>query len=287
MQHWDDLRFLLALDEHGSLIKAAKHLKTNPTTVSRHIKRLSEAYKRTLVKRQPNGEWSLTEDGAVFALIAKRCSDEIRALDGQDQTASKAITITTTEFIGEHILAPQVGNTISAQDDLTLTLDMQDVNVSLAYGDADLAIRLGRPTSGKLISSKLADLEMNIFSNGGKMTQRWVGLPAQFDWVPEMQLGLDFFGCPPVFRVGSYASIREIASRHDLACIGPKFMMEGWHELRQLDHLSPSASREVWSVFHESRKHDESLRKARRWAKECFELLPELVNELMSSKAKV
>jgi len=33
--------------------------------------------------------------------------------------------------------------------------------------------------------------------------------------------------------------------------------------------------REVWSVYHESRRHDEALMQARDWVKRCFAELPE------------
>jgi len=276
MHQWDDLRYLLALEENSSLIKAAKQLKTNPTTVSRHIKRLSDTYKKTLVTRQPNGEWVLTKEGVKFAAIARRCNREISALQDSSSTTSPEITITTTEFVGEHILAPHISDVISQEEDLVLTLDMRDRNVSLAFGEADLAIRLGRPTSGKLVASKLADLEMNTFSVNGEMTKKWVGLPSDLDWVPEMQLGYEFFGCEPTVRAGSFSSIRDMAAAQKLACIGPSLMMDGWRGLRLMDEFSPPAKREVWSIFHESRRQDEALQRARKWAKACFQRMPQM-----------
>lgn len=270
MQHWDDFKYLLALEETGSLTRAAKALRTNPTTVSRHIKRLSETYKKTLVTRRANGEWSLTKEGMMFAATAKRCASAISALSNNATEDRPEITVTTTDFVGDYILSPQIHNMMEAPDSISLTIDMRDRNLSLAFGEADLAVRLGRPKSGKLIASKLADLEMNIFSPQGRMTKRWVGLPAQYDWVPEMQLGLDFFGCEPTIRVGSFSSIREIALQQDLACIGPNLMMEDWAGLKRMDTFGPSAIREVWSVFHESRRHDDALYRARKWVKSCF-----------------
>lgn len=270
MQNWDDLRYLLALEENGNLIKAAKQLRTNPTTVSRHIKRLSETYKRTLVTRQPNGEWILTKDGMLFATAAKRCDVEIGMLNGCAEDTPTEVTITTTEFVGENILAPRLGDLMENDNDLVLTLDMQDRNVSLAYGEADLAIRLGRPTTGKLVASKLADIEMNVFSVGGRRTTRWVGLPAEYDWVPEMQMAREFFGCEPMMRLGNYSSIRKAAVANDLACVGPNLMMSGFLGLHAMSNEHNPASREVWSVFHESRLHDIALSRAREWAKQCF-----------------
>ena len=270
MQHWDDLRYLLALSEHTSLKNAAKFLKTDPTTVSRRIKRISEDTRKTLVTRQPNGEWVLTKDGRAFAAIANRCNVEIGILEGPVQKTSQNVTITTTDFLADHILAPQVSNVLSDQSDLIVDIDSHYQNVSLAYGEADLAIRLARPTSGKIVASKLADIEMDLFSKNGKMTKRWVGLPAKFDHHPEMKMCFEFFDCPPALRVSNFDNIRKIAVEQDLACMGPKFMMSEWGGLKSINHFSPPINREVWSIFHETRKHDEALMRVRRWVKDCF-----------------
>lgn len=269
MQHWDDLQYLLALDEHGTLANAAKALKTNPTTVSRHIKRLSETYQKTLVMRQPNGEWQLTKEGAVFSATARRCFEEIDALSADTPTVRPCITVTTTEFIGENVLAPHLSNVLSAPSDIALTLDLRDRNVSLAYGEADLAVRLGRPTSGKLVASKIADIEMGIYAPEGRDAKRWVGLPSKYDWVPEMQMGFSHFKNEPLIRLGSFSSIRRVALEHGLACVGPVMMLDGWRGLRALpsSHMS---HREVWSVYHETRRHDAALLQVRGWVKGCF-----------------
>ncbi len=270
MQYWDDLRYLLALDKHRSLNNAAKFLKTNPTTVSRRIKRLSDSYKKTLVSRQPNGEWAMTEDGKKFTLVAKRCNAAIETIEDKSQATTSNIVISTVDFVADYILAPHVSTALSDQSDLVMDVDSNYQNVRLAYGEADLAIRLGRPTSGKLITSKLADIEMNLFSMGGRMTKRWVGLSSNFDDEPEMQLCFEFFGCQPVFRSSNFATIRKLAVENDLACIGPKFMMNEWEGLKLVNHFSGAINREAWSVFHETRKNDEALMRVRRWVKDCF-----------------
>ncbi|WP_413877907.1 LysR family transcriptional regulator [Tateyamaria sp.] len=278
MQYWDDLRYLLALDQHRSLNNAARFLKTDPTTVSRRIKRLSDYYQKTLIFRQPNGEWALTEDGEKFAVIAQRCSVAIETIEDQIQATTSNITISTTDFVADYILAPHVRNILSEQNDLVVDIDSNHQNVRLAYGEADLAIRLRRPSSGSLITSKLADIEVNLFSMSGRMTKQWVGLSSKFDHQPEMQMGFEFFGCQPVLRSSNFATIRKLAVEHDLACIGPKFMMNEWQGLKLLNHFTPSIHREVWSVFHEKNKNDEALRRVRCWVRDCFKEQFELSN---------
>ncbi|MEP3180555.1 MAG: LysR family transcriptional regulator, partial [Lentilitoribacter sp.] len=234
------------------------------------IKRLSDHYEKTLVIRQPDGGWALTEDGAEFALVAKRCSVAIETIEDPSPTKTSNITISTIDLVADYILAPKISNILSDHSDLVLDIDSNYQDVRLAYGEADLAIRRGRPTSGNLIASKLANIEMNLFSMGGQMTKRWVGLPSKFDDQPEMQMCFEFFDCQPVFRSSNYATIRKLAVEHDLACLGPKFMMNEWGGLKLVNHFTPAIKLEFWSVFHATRKNDEALVRVRRWVQYCF-----------------
>jgi DNA-binding transcriptional LysR family regulator len=159
MIHWDDLKYLLALEQHGNMIKAAKSLNTNPTTVSRHIKRLSETYQQTLIARTHNGGWQLTEQGQTFARAAQVCQQQIQQLDKPSEVVeSTNITVSTVDFIAETILAPRINDLQLRRNQISLTMETSDKNVSLAFGEADLAIRLGRPKQGRLVASKICNL---------------------------------------------------------------------------------------------------------------------------------
>lgn len=272
MTQWDDFKYLLAVKEHGNLINAAKVLKTNPTTVSRHIKRLSETYEQTLFTRTGNGEWQLTPRGHAFANAAKKCQQEIDALSdlSRDQEIPQ-IKISALEFIVERYLAPSISEFFYQDKKVSLTLDCEDRNVSLAFGEADLAIRMARPTSGRLVASKVGEVAMSIFCVDGADTDYWVGLPEEYDWVPEMKMALDHFGRPPDIRMGSFSGIRRVALEGGMAGIGPQRMISEWPELEIVGDETNAIYREIWSVFHESRRNDKSLLAARDWVKSCFD----------------
>ena len=269
MQNWDDLKYLLALEQQGTLTKAAQQLGTNLTTVSRHIKRLSETYKETLVQMHRGGEWSLTEHGTRFVEAARRCQSEIEQLSG-DGTYESDLTISTLEFIAVSYLAPKLERLSARQNGIDLTINCGDENVSLAYGEADLAIRLGRPKSGRLFVSKLGDVEMSIFTPDGKHSTEWIGLPQEYDWVPEMQLAFAHFQSQPTIRLGSFSGIRRLSFEMGIAAVGPTKMFEGWNGLAKMPGTTGHAYREAWCIHHEGRRQDEKLAKLREWVKTCF-----------------
>ncbi len=269
--YWDDLKYLLALEQGGSLVSAAKILNTNPTTVSRHVKRLSETYQRTLVSRTSNGEWSMTEHGKAFAKTARLCQNEIARLGGPDEEMEQqTIRVSTVDFVAEYFLTPKLSYLPVNPEKTALSLEAADKNVSLAYGEADLAIRLGRPKQGRLIISKIGTIDMGLFASERVGGTAWIGLTSDLDWVPEMQAGYEIFGEPPAIRLSSFNCIRRVAVERGLPCVGPDSVMRNWNGLERVNTGKPQPFREVWSVIHEDRRQDELLLKTREWARTCF-----------------
>lgn len=69
MINWDDLKFCLALDQHGTMVNAAKSLQANVATVSSRIEHLTTDVGETLFIR--NGqEWTTTGVGAELVKLA-------------------------------------------------------------------------------------------------------------------------------------------------------------------------------------------------------------------------
>lgn len=271
LSQWDDLKYLLALEQNGNLVNAAKALNTNPTTVSRHIKRLSETYKRTLVSRTSNGEWELTEQGQNFARVARVCQEEISLLGGHNKFHERRqITVATVHFVAENFLAPSTSELPTHGKKIALCLETTDTNISLAYGEADLAIRLSRPKQGRLVAAKIGKVNMGIYVSERIFGNAWIGLPSELDWVPEMKAGFEHFGGPPTIRMPTYHCIRRVAIERGLPCVGPSSIMENFEGLRKVNTNRLQPVREVWSVYHEDRRYDELLLKVRDWARDCF-----------------
>ncbi len=107
MLDWNDLQYLLAIGRHGSMKGAARALKTDPTTVSRHIKKLTKVTKATLVSFERDGTWSITDAGRQYIEMAGDFDEKINDLlmSGTARTAN-SYTISTLEFVAESYLAP-------------------------------------------------------------------------------------------------------------------------------------------------------------------------------------
>lgn len=71
--------------------------------------------------------------------------------------------ITSLDFINRTILFPRLHDFHTNYPEIKLNLHSSNANLSLAFGEADVAIRLARPTSGRLHAKKLSDLKYSFF----------------------------------------------------------------------------------------------------------------------------
>ncbi len=271
LRDWNDLRYILALRKEGTMANAARRLKTNATTVSRHIKQVSEDTRSTLFSLQKGGRWKITPVGRKFLEVAERCEAAINTLDDTElPSAHQSIVISTVDYVSEAFLIPKIDEMQTSNLGISLSIETDEKSVSLAYGEADMAIRLGRPKDGRLIVSKLGNISHGIYAPDTAEYDDWIGLPEKYDETPEMQLGHKVFGKPPKLRLGSFNAILDAAQRICLPCVGPDRVMQGKDGVLRLDRFG-TANREVWSAIHETRRQDYSLEKVRGWARSCFE----------------
>ncbi|UWQ99853.1 LysR family transcriptional regulator [Rhodobacteraceae bacterium S2214] len=268
MMDWNDLQYVLALKEGGTMKQAAILLRTDPTTVSRHIKRIAIHFETDLFKMQKGGKWVLTTQGEELTTLAKNFKkglDQFQLGEG-GSTECETIVITSLEFLLTHYLSPKIESGMNCFPDTKLSLVAADRRLSLAYGEADIALRFGRPTEGHLITSKIADISFDLVQLRGTKPKEWIGLQEDLDWTPDMRGGVGHFGKPPILRVSSYAAAREAAIATGHATVGPSVIMREGGQLETMPDTSP-VHREVWSVIHETRRLSQRLAAVRTWIK--------------------
>ena len=275
MDNWNDLRFVVALARYGSMANAARHLRTNTATVSRRIKRLNEGANTPLFLKGAT-EWELTEEGRRLYEMAAGFSDELEAFKAaahEGAHSTQTIRVTGLEFLNTSILAPALKSFRTENPNITLELGATDRNVSLAYGEADIALRLTHPNEGRLMARRIADIKMGVYGRKDTATTEWIGLPYDLDWTPEMKNGVSFFGREPSFRVSSFAAILEAMTETGLSGIAPDFMISSFNQFELLQPKYSRRVREVWMLVHETRKNDVGIQNTCNWIEESFSSL--------------
>lgn len=157
---WNDLRYLLALAQGGSLAAAARQLGVNATTVGRRLRAAEAALGARLFVRLPDGGLRPSDTGAVALAQAERVAVAMAgllgAVAGADATPAGVVRITAVPLLVHHLLVPAAATLTGRHPGLRLELIAEPRNLSLGRHEADIALRLARPApdAGKAVLAR-------------------------------------------------------------------------------------------------------------------------------------
>ncbi|KVL43236.1 LysR family transcriptional regulator [Burkholderia territorii] len=161
---WDDLRYFLAVMRGGSLSAAARALQVQHSTVARRIDALESALGIRLFDRLPRG-WPPTDEGLHLAEHAARVEADVHAFARAVQGAAAldgVVRVSASPVFASHFLAPRLARALRAWPALRIDLmgEMQAAN--LYAREADLAVRLSRPSEPGLAARRLGTMRFAL-----------------------------------------------------------------------------------------------------------------------------
>jgi DNA-binding transcriptional LysR family regulator len=164
---WNDVRFFLAIARAKTLARAAAALHVDQTTVGRRLASLEAKLGVALFTRAPGG-FTVTTPGRGILESAERMEEaalelRARAGAGDAKTAGTTVKVATTESLAEHFLVPALGALDRKR--ITVVLHTSWLRVDLRKGEADLAVRLVRPSDPRLACRKLADFALRLYAS--------------------------------------------------------------------------------------------------------------------------
>ena len=168
MFNWNDLESFLMLSRHRKLNFTSKTLKIEPTTISRRIFRLEKKLGTKLFYRS-NNLYVLSDDGQRLLLHAEKIESEIFAINeiffNKNINLIGKVRISIPEGLGIQIFTKYLKNFYDKYKDLEIELLADTKSRSLSNREIDISVTLSRPTTGKLISKKLADYKLQLFGS--------------------------------------------------------------------------------------------------------------------------
>jgi DNA-binding transcriptional LysR family regulator len=273
---WDDVRFFLAVARSGSLSGAARTLGVGHVTVGRRVALLEKRLAVSLLQRTPDG-FDVTAAGEA---LLRRCTamenaalDLERAAAGRDSLAIGSIRLTATEALAQRVIAPAIAELRKSHPDLRVDLAVGVRLLDIARREADLAVRVGRPSGSGLVCRKLGEVGYCLYASRSYLAkhrppQRRAGL-AGHDLIT-------FTGTPAAtspFFMGESLDEARIALRCDnpliqlqaaahgigiaeLAC----FLGDECADLVRIWPSEPPALRSIWLVLHEDLRRSARIR---------------------------
>ena len=155
---WNDLRYLLAVAEHGSLSGAARALTVNHSTVLRRIGRFEDQLAVRLFERLPSG-YALTAAGEALANSARQISEAVTSVErrivGQDLRLSGQVRVATTDTLALFVLPAMVARFRAAHPEVQIELAAGNLQADLTRRDADVAVRPTQRPPDHLLGRKV------------------------------------------------------------------------------------------------------------------------------------
>jgi len=158
---WNLLRSFLAVAETGSLTGAGRKLGASQPTLGRHIAELEAEVGFSLFHRTVRGQ-ELTETGGAFLTEVEKMRDAAdtlaRRIAGATDQLSGTVRITASVVIGTLVLPTIVARLRKEHPELEVEIVATDGVDNLLRRDADIAIRMAKPTQIDLVATHLGDI---------------------------------------------------------------------------------------------------------------------------------
>jgi DNA-binding transcriptional LysR family regulator len=165
---WDLYRSFLAVFRLGSLSAAARELELTQPTLGRHIEELETALGQALFTRSQAG---LSPTRAALQLhphaetMASAASALLRAASGALDEPEGVVRLTASEVMGVEVLPPLLTAFRDAHPKIVIELSLSNTNQDLLRRDADIAVRMARPTQAALLARRLGAVPVGLFAH--------------------------------------------------------------------------------------------------------------------------
>ncbi len=165
---WDKLRVFHAVAEAGSFTHAGASLSLSQSAISRQISTLEKSLNAPLFHRHARG-LVLTEQGemlyhTVHEVFAKLAITESMINESKDRPKGP-LRVTTTVAFGSTWLTPRINEFLALYPEISMTLLVDDSELDLATGRADVAIRFVPPRQPDLVQRQLTTVRIHAYAS--------------------------------------------------------------------------------------------------------------------------
>lgn len=266
--NWDDYRYFLAVARTGTLSLAGQQLAVDHATVGRRVKALETALKTNLFDRSSQG-YTLTDEGQKLVSLAETMeSGAISAqteFGGEGDQISGIVRIGAPEGLSTVILSECVSELCQAHPRLEIQLVAMPRTFSLSKREADIAIAVSPPASGRLKFCKISDYTLHLYGTRNFLATcppinsvhdlkkiRGIGYVPEFIYDKELDyIPLVAPDIKPHLTSTSVHVQLEATLANGGVCILHDFMAEKYPELVRVLPEEVSFTRTFWYIVHE------------------------------------
>jgi DNA-binding transcriptional LysR family regulator len=165
---WSHYRAFLAVLREGSLSAAARALGLAQPTLGRQIAELEQALGAALFIRSPRGlvATDAARDIAPHAeAMAAAAGAMRRAASGGMSDAAGVVRITASDIVGAEVLPSLLASFRRAHPAVKIELDLSNRLEDLLRGEADIAVRMVRPSQEALVARRIGTVGLGLYAH--------------------------------------------------------------------------------------------------------------------------
>lgn len=215
---WNLYRSFLAVASEGSLSAAARSLGMTQPSLGRHVRELETALGVALFTRSPQG-LALTDVGTELVEHARGMAAASaalqRAASGNSKEIRGVVRISCSEVIGGEVMPAILAELRRQQPGIVIELVLSDGTENLLRKDADIAVRMYRPTQAALVARRLGSIGVGLYAHRKYLKEH--GTPRSLAELRQHALiGFDR-GTPGLRELRERARGRDIWTRDNFA----------------------------------------------------------------------
>lgn len=279
---WDDLQFILAVAERGSLSAAARELGVNHATVLRRVSSFENAYQVKLFERRATGYVLTAESRHVLTSlrdIESSVEELERSIKGLGSPFEGRIRITSTDTFCQLILMKHICRLQSEYPDIEIDLSSTNSRVNLAQLDADITIRPAVQLSDDLIGEAVCGLAFKVYGTPSYLRKNqssdygahsWLGISELLSRSPVGAWQNATIPDSIVFRADSFLTLRDAAECGLGLSLMPCFVGDLSDILIPARQFPVSLDTAVWVAAHKDMADSPRMRSLLSWFTEAI-----------------
>ena len=166
--NWEWYRTFLAVLETGSLSAAARAMGMTQPTIGRHIDGLESALALKLFTRSFDG--FAPTDAALelrpyAASVAATSAALLRVASSHGAGVHGTVRLTASEIMGVEVLPPILAALRNEHPELVIELVLSNKVDDLLHREADIAVRMVRPTQDALVARRVGAIELGLHAH--------------------------------------------------------------------------------------------------------------------------
>ncbi len=269
---WDDLHYVLAVAEHGSLSAAGRALGVNHATVLRRITALEERYGVTLFERPPGGYRLKPGSQDVLAGIRtiERTVERLeRSLFASGKAIEGACRVTTTDTIAQALLPRHLSTLHRLYPDLQVELIVSNTYIDMERPDAEISIRPALSLTSGLVGQRICDMVFRVYGTRDYLARhegaefaghRWLGVAAPLTRSPVGAWQDKHIGDRFVTRADSFLALSSAAETGLGLAMLPSMIARRSNRLVRAPMFTDELTTGVWVATHPDLTDSELVR---------------------------